>query len=308
MREYAKVGPKAWHGQTFKALRKRGAEALLVGLYLMTSPNSNMLGLYSQPILYMAHETGLGEEGAKKGLDACIEAGFCSYDSDTEMVWVHEMAKYQVAATLKATDLRCKGIQKDYDALPDNPFLGAFFDRYCDAFHLSEKREFGKGTCQAPTQAPTKPRTRAGAGAGERTGSPSLRSGETGANESRRTRRVDGAITLATYLERCKAEGRKPIPPDHFLRADCRDAGITDEMLQVAWIVFRRKYTEDEKTKGKRYKDWPGHFANAINGRWGGLWVIDPVSNQAQWSSTGLQQKTILDARAKAREEQHDHA
>lgn len=171
MRDYAKVGPKAWQGNTFKVLRKRGPEALIVGLYLMTSPNSNMLGLYSQPLLYMAHETGLGLDGALKGLQACIEVGFCAYDDDSEMVWVFEMAKYQVAYELKATDLRCKGIQKDYDALPDNPFLGQFHDRYAEVFHLTSRRDF-KGPTEAPLlapyQDPTKPRT--GAGEGTRAG------------------------------------------------------------------------------------------------------------------------------------------
>lgn len=184
MREYAKIEPKAWHGQTMKALRK-SPEGLIVSLYLMSSPSSNMLGLYAQPILYMAYETGLGEEGAWKGLEACIAADFCSYDTPSEMVWVHEMAKYQIAPSLKATDLRCKGIQKDYQALPNNPFLGPFFDRYADDFHLPVRREFqpvAEGATQAPyqgaTQAPTKPRAgaRTGAGTGAGAGEPSASS------------------------------------------------------------------------------------------------------------------------------------
>lgn len=167
MRDYAKVEPKMWHGQTMKVLRKKGPEALVVGLYLMTSPSSNMLGLYSQPILYMAHETGLGEEGALKGLQHCIEASFCSYDHDSEMVWVHEMARYQIASELKPSDLRCKGVQKEYDGLPENPFLAAFYDRYSEVFHLTNRREFGAYT-EWSTQAPSKPRT--GTGEGTRSG------------------------------------------------------------------------------------------------------------------------------------------
>ncbi len=147
MRDYSKVVPKMWHGKTMKALRK-SPEGLVVALYLMTSPSSNMLGLYSQPVLYMAHETGLGEEGAKKGLQRCIEAGFCSYDEESEFVFVHEMASYQIASELKVTDLRCKGIQKEYDQLADNPFLSAFFQRYVSDFHLTNERG---------AQAPCKP-------------------------------------------------------------------------------------------------------------------------------------------------------
>ena len=81
-REFAKVGPKFWQGRTGKALRKKGPKALVMALYLMTSPHSNMLGLYSQPLLYAAHETGLGPEGASEGLQACIECGFCAYDEE----------------------------------------------------------------------------------------------------------------------------------------------------------------------------------------------------------------------------------
>lgn len=155
MREYAKIGPTFWTGTTGKALRKRGSEAVIVALYLMSAPGSNMLGLYYQPVLYMAHETGLGIEGASKGLRACIEVDFCRFDESTEMVWVVEMASYQVAEELKATDKRCAGIQREYDALPDNPFLSAFFQRYEQAFHLTRQR-VGTSSFASPMQAPPK--------------------------------------------------------------------------------------------------------------------------------------------------------
>lgn len=96
MRDYAKVSPRFWLGETGRELRKAGAEAQVVAFYLMTSPHANMLGLYYLPVLYLAHETGLGLEGASKGLKRAVEAGFCSYDHDAEMVWVHEMAAWQV--------------------------------------------------------------------------------------------------------------------------------------------------------------------------------------------------------------------
>lgn len=44
MREYAKVGPTFWTGSTGKALRRRGIEGVLVALYLVSSPHSNMHG------------------------------------------------------------------------------------------------------------------------------------------------------------------------------------------------------------------------------------------------------------------------
>ncbi|EPY5418625.1 DNA-binding protein [Klebsiella aerogenes] len=141
MRDYATVAPQFWLGKTGRELRKKGAEAQVVSFYLMTSPHANMLGLYYLPILYIAHETGLGFEGALKGLTRSIEAGFCSYDEGTEMVWVHEMAAYQVGKALKPGDNRCAGVRSEYASLTENRFLSAFYERYKDDFHLNIKRE-----------------------------------------------------------------------------------------------------------------------------------------------------------------------
>lgn len=152
MRDYSKVSPQFWIGKTGKALRKHGFEAQMVGLYLLTSPHANMLGLYYVPQTYIAHETGLGMEGATKGLQGCIEAGFCKYDEDSEMVWVIEMARFQIADQLNPNDKQCKGVQNEYDSLPENPFLPAFFDMYAKAFCMSSKRDL-----ESPLEAPSKP-------------------------------------------------------------------------------------------------------------------------------------------------------
>lgn len=301
MRDYAKIGPKAWQGQTFKKLRKEGREGLLVALYLMSSPSSNMLGLYSQPILYMAHETGLGEEGALKGLEKCIEAGFCGYDHETEMVWVYEMAKYQVAAELKATDLRCKGIQKDYESLPDNPFLAPFFDHYAAVFHLTNRREFTshtEGATKGPYQAPTKPRAGTGTGTGASTGSPSQSSGEgTAGKPPRIPRESKSETTLAAYLDNCKAQGLLAVPADHHIRTWAKDAGIDDLMLQVAWLTFRDRHipADGDKTRPKKQKDWPLTFANAVKDNWYRLWFID--GSEVKWTSQGQIQRTVYEKR-----------
>lgn len=176
MRDYAKISPKFWTGETGQELAKRGPEALVVALYLMTSPHSNMLGIYRLPVLYMSEETGLSPEGATKGLQDCMEAGFCDYDPQTKIVWVIEMARWQISEALASKDLRCKGIQKDYNALPNIPFLGRFFDYYEHKFHLTDRREFvvkTKGVqlqLVSPLQAPSKPGAGEGEGEGTRAG------------------------------------------------------------------------------------------------------------------------------------------
>lgn len=153
MREYAKVGPKFWIGKTGKKLRAAGMEAQLVAMYLMTSPHANMTGLYYVSRDSIAHETGLGMQGASKGLQCCIDVEFCSYDDESEMVWVREMASYQIAEKLLPTDKRSAGVQNEYDALPDNPFLGEFFERYSAPFNMKRNR----GVTASPIQAPSEP-------------------------------------------------------------------------------------------------------------------------------------------------------
>jgi hypothetical protein len=139
-RDYGKVAPGFWTGKTGKALKAKGPEAVIVALYLVTCQHANMLGLYYLSKTYIAVDTPLGFEGACKGLLGACEAGFCRYDEDSEVVWVVEMAEYQIADQLDAKDNRCKGVQREYDALPENPFLTPFYERYSSAFHMTGMR------------------------------------------------------------------------------------------------------------------------------------------------------------------------
>jgi hypothetical protein len=140
MRDFAKLAPQFWIGCTGRKLHAGGPEATVVAAYLISSPHSNALGLYYLPKMYLAHETGLGVEGAREGLRRAIEAGFCCYDDPTEMVFVPEMARIQIAEQLEPKDNRVRWVQREYDALPDNPFLASFFEKYAPAFHLNKMR------------------------------------------------------------------------------------------------------------------------------------------------------------------------
>lgn len=108
-------------------------------------------------------------------------------------------------------------------------------------------------------------------------------------------------ITLETYLAECKAAGRKAVPEDHYVRRWAADAGISDEMLQIAWVKFRERYTEGEMGCAKRYKDWPTHFATAVKDNWFKLWFFR--DDGIQWTSNGLTCRTVLEARMRSAQE-----
>ncbi|WP_411887373.1 hypothetical protein [Hydrocarboniphaga effusa] len=172
MREYGKVAPKFWTGETGKAIRGKGCEAQIVALYLMTNGHANMIGLYHLPIVYIAHETGLTFEGASKGLRSCIEVGFCSYDEASEHVFVRAMARFQIAESLMPNDKRCKGIQNELAKVVQGPLVKEFLDMYFEAFNLEHKAG-KKKPLRSPKQAPSKPGAGAGAGAGAGDAAPS---------------------------------------------------------------------------------------------------------------------------------------
>lgn len=133
MRDYGIVSPKFWTGSTGKSLRGDPI-AQLVALYLMTSPHASMIGVFYCPVGFISHETGIPVEGASKALRRLSEGGFCTYNETSEMVFVMEMAKFQIGTDLKPKDNRVKNVAKEFDRLPEGPEKLAFYQRYGAAF------------------------------------------------------------------------------------------------------------------------------------------------------------------------------
>lgn len=187
MRDFSKVTAGIWIGATGRELRRRGQVAQLVALYLISSPHATMTGLYPLPKAYLANDTGLTFEGASKGLQDCIESGFCEYDESAEMVWVRRMARFQVAEALKPGDKQVLGIANELRRLPRTYLISRFVAAYGASFHLNpgdftpspiDEASQGpaNGASEGPSQAPPKPRERdraedrAGAKAEDRAG------------------------------------------------------------------------------------------------------------------------------------------
>ena len=169
MREYGIISPKFWIGKTGRKLRAH-PYAQRVALYLMTAPNADMTGVYYCPLSSILNDVGSPSnvplkplespfeapcegyknpfEGVRAALSVLEELGFCVYDVENEYVFVVEMARWQVAERLKATDNRVKGIKKYVESMPDG-LRQRFINRYNDAFSL--------GLQVSPIEAPYKP-------------------------------------------------------------------------------------------------------------------------------------------------------
>lgn len=99
---------------------------------------------------------------------------------------------------------------------------------------------------------------------------------------SRRSRSEE--ITLAQFLENCKASGEKAIPEDDPVMEYAEKVGITNEMLAVAWAEFKAAYLPTSK----RYKDWRQAFRNAVRRNWYKLWFL-AEGQVAAWTTAGEQ-------------------
>lgn len=136
MRDYGKVSPQFWIGDTGKKLRG-SPQAQVLALYLMTCPHSRMSGVFHCPTVFMSHETGIPLEGVSKGLQRLSEVGFCEYSEETESVFVFRMAAYQIGEELKEADNRIVGLRKEYKNMPEGRIKSKFFELYGDAFYLN---------------------------------------------------------------------------------------------------------------------------------------------------------------------------
>ena len=282
MRDYGKVSPQFWIGQTGKKLRAEGMEAQIVAMYLMTSPHANMLGLYYCPAMFIAHETGLDLEGATKGLQSAIKAGFYDYDEETEMVWVYEMAHYQIAETLTGKDLRIKGVQNEYDSLPENPYLERFFDKYSASFCMMTKR-YRHGQKEQTEEAPSKPlASQEQEQEQEHSKPPSLRDAPLSCSTKQKS------ITFQTWLLETKAKGEKAVSDYQPVWDYAKLTGIPEDWIEIAWLRFKERYTGEEKAKKKRYIDWRGVFLRAVKENWLGLWFFSEKTKEFCLTTVGV--------------------
>lgn len=96
-------------------------------------------------------------------------------------------------------------------------------------------------------------------------------------------------ITLQQFLDECKEKNERPLKDYKGLWKYCEDVRITEEMIALAWRVFRTKYTSE--THGhKEQKDWRATFLNYIKGNYLKLWWLDSDENY-KLTTAGMQAK-----------------
>lgn len=142
-REYAIVKPQFWTGRTGRAIKALGPEHQVVATYMMTSPHSNMIGLYYLPVTYIAADAGGTPDTIRPVIEALIRVGFCDYDFESGHVWVIRMAHHQLGATLKPGDKRRKAVARAATAVSSAPQYRAFVAAYGAGFGITAEPATG---------------------------------------------------------------------------------------------------------------------------------------------------------------------
>lgn len=125
-----------WTGATGRALREHEFARTMM-FYLLTCPEKNPYGLFAIEMAVLGVRIAGTERDFARAMTFLEQLGFCRWDTASGWVWVIEMAHYQFQTPLKPNDYRNLSVKKWYRTAPANPFIGEWFDRYEQDFHLS---------------------------------------------------------------------------------------------------------------------------------------------------------------------------
>lgn len=290
MRDYGKVYATFWSSGTTSTLSDDGK---LLALYLMTCSHATIAGVFRLPDGYVAEDLSWDQARVSKGFAELFANGFADRCATTKWVWIRKHLEWNKPENPNQR----KSAAKIALSVPEE---------CCWRLDFIGKSHETLGIEWNPSATLQQPFLNQKQKQEQKQDSPSLRSGEsaeTAPPAEPEKPKVRKAQTLTAYLTDCKRSKVKPVPDDHHIRRWSADAGVSAEMLQIAWVKFRERYTDGEKGKGKRYKDWPGHFATAVKDNWFKLWFADDEG--VKWTTQGLTCKTVLDAQMRQQESVH---
>ena len=104
------------------------------------------------------------------------------------------------------------------------------------------------------------------------TTTPKSPTGTSGKNPSdENPSRKKPAIEIKTFIEQCKANDEKVLPPGDPIFKYATDAKIPDDFLTLAWREFRDRMISENR----RQKDWRMTFRKYIRGNYLNLWRVN---------------------------------
>ena len=117
MSRYTTVESIIWHDEKFRSLSE---DARTLFLYLLTSPHSNMLGIFYLPKLYACSDLQWEPERYQRGIDTLCDTLLIEVDKD--IIWVKNYLKHNPIKGPK----QITGAVNRLMTLPDTKLIGPF--------------------------------------------------------------------------------------------------------------------------------------------------------------------------------------
>ena len=141
MSYYGVVFGSFWDGPTGRAIKRDGgADAQLLGSYLMTAPTANMLGLFFLPVDAIHDHVAITRLRLVRAFGVLEAEDFAHYDTVTQFAWVVEMARFRCG--IKAGQAGLKPGDNKVLVLPG--FSWVIWRRQCPVEACGKRGAFSK--------------------------------------------------------------------------------------------------------------------------------------------------------------------
>jgi len=275
---YRKIEVRMWGDAKFCNLTKIPPCGQGLWVFLLTGPHTGPIpGLFRSGRAAMAEELDWELEAFDEAFREAFQQGMVIADWKAKVVWVPKA----ILCNKPESPNVVKSWGAEWDLIPEcdlkrdayetlKASIGALGESYAKAFDEAFGKPNGKPSLKPSGKAIGNQEQEQ-----EQESKPPIppKGGKEESKEDdggKRPRKKRDSETLKAFLERCKTDQVKPIPPDDPIFEYCATVRLTEDMLILCWFVFKNRYLDGLK----RQKDWRAHFRNAVKGNWFKLWAI----------------------------------
>lgn len=97
------------------------------------------------------------------------------------------------------------------------------------------------------------------------------------------------AKTFAKWIDEVRANGEKAVSDYAPVWKYADDLKLPRGFVEIAWVVFRDRFSSEEKAQRKRYTDWRKTFLNYVRNNYLKLWFWSERDNQWTLTTAGVQ-------------------
>lgn len=281
MARYRKVDSRIWNDAKFRRLSD---SAKLVFFMLLTHPNMTALGAMRATVSGLAEELGWELKAFREAFQEVLSEGMAEHNQKACFLSLPNFLKYNppespnvVKAWVGAIDLLPECEQKTLVLQRSK----AFAEGLSEAFRIALPEAFAKGMpYQEPEPEPEPIREKSTSQASPDPLPPV---------QPKRKPKSTGEVTFTAWCAQVKDRGEKLISGYAPVWTYAEKIGIQTEWVNLAWAMFKDRYSTDPAYTAKKYTDWRRHFLNAVEGNWFKLWFIKDgqfslttVGNQAE--------------------------